>query len=204
VTKDILAALVQLDTDVDAHWTTDGSPRLEALQEILGRVVKRVEVSAAAPLFKRDNLQLPEHGAPEIKDETDGQEAAAEADEGEREAPAEAVQGREEGLSELDSAEAALAAANAQLAAAQVLLAKAQAERDRKLAEAEKAGADPHANQKAIMTYLAGQQRMREERGVRAEALRAAGIGPAMLDVRARIDAALARKRGHGQNRPAR
>ena len=160
MTKDILAALVQLDTDVDAHWTTDGSPRLEALQEILGRVVKRVEVSAAAPLFKRDNLQLPEQGAPEIKDETDGQEAAAEADEGEREAAAEAVQGREEGLSELDSAEAALAAANAQLAAAQVLLAKAQAERDRKLAEAEKAGADPHANQKAIMTYLAGQQHL--------------------------------------------
>lgn len=52
MSETIIRALKTLDTANDEHWTTEGAPRLEALQ-LAG--VKRAEVTAAAPHFSRTN-----------------------------------------------------------------------------------------------------------------------------------------------------
>lgn len=49
----ILEALEELDQDNDAHWTMDGAPRLDALEEILGHQVSRKEVIDVSPKFMR-------------------------------------------------------------------------------------------------------------------------------------------------------
>lgn len=48
----IIRALVTLDTANDEHWTSEGAPRIDALQ-LEG--VKRVDITAVAPHFRRDN-----------------------------------------------------------------------------------------------------------------------------------------------------
>lgn len=52
--QDIHHALAQLDVGDDAHWTSDGSPRLDAVASILGHKVTRQELVDAAPGFHRD------------------------------------------------------------------------------------------------------------------------------------------------------
>lgn len=52
---DIKTALSQLDPMNDDHWTSDGSPRMDAVAKILGdESVKRKDVTDAAPDFTRD------------------------------------------------------------------------------------------------------------------------------------------------------
>lgn len=56
---DIVEALRKLDEMNDDHWTADGAPAVEAVQSVLGRPASRKEITAAAPLFSRQNLELP-------------------------------------------------------------------------------------------------------------------------------------------------
>ena len=70
---DIVEALRQLDEMNDDHWTSDGAPAVEAVRSILGRSASRQEITAAAPLFSRQRLELPD-------DDDEG-------DEGEEKAP---------------------------------------------------------------------------------------------------------------------
>lgn len=49
----ILEALLQLDPNNDAHWTSDDMPRLDVVKEILGSSASREEVTNAAPGFSR-------------------------------------------------------------------------------------------------------------------------------------------------------
>lgn len=55
----IVEALRQLDEMNDDHWTSDGAPAVDAVRSILGRPASRQEITAAAPLFSRQNLELP-------------------------------------------------------------------------------------------------------------------------------------------------
>lgn len=56
---DIVEALRQLDEMNDDHWTADGAPAVDAVRSLLGRPASRQEITAAAPLFSRQNLELP-------------------------------------------------------------------------------------------------------------------------------------------------
>ncbi len=51
-------ALDELDIDNDEHWTADGLPRLDTLEEYMGTKPARAAVKAAAPHFSRTNPQL--------------------------------------------------------------------------------------------------------------------------------------------------
>ena len=55
--EDILAAVAQLDPANDEHWTTDGQPRLDAVEVLLGSDVNRKSVTNAAPEFNRGHSQ---------------------------------------------------------------------------------------------------------------------------------------------------
>lgn len=52
--KSLGEALRSLDPDVGSHWTSANLPRLDALEEKLGRKPSRSEVDAAIPGFSRD------------------------------------------------------------------------------------------------------------------------------------------------------
>lgn len=55
---DIREALATLDTLDDEVWTADGSPKIDAVKELLGRPVTRQEIIEAAPKFTRQNPDL--------------------------------------------------------------------------------------------------------------------------------------------------
>ena len=53
----ITKALGQLNPEHDGHWTTDGSPRLDQVIEIVGEKVTRAEVEFAEPGFNRESAR---------------------------------------------------------------------------------------------------------------------------------------------------
>jgi len=55
--EDILAAVTQLDPANDEHWTADGQPRLDAVENLLGSDTSRKAVTNAAPEFTRGHAQ---------------------------------------------------------------------------------------------------------------------------------------------------
>lgn len=54
---DIKAALAKLDPANDEHWTTDGLPRLDAIEALVGAAVARKDITNAAPEFTRGVAQ---------------------------------------------------------------------------------------------------------------------------------------------------
>lgn len=63
----IIAALGSLDVDNDEHWTTDGLPRMDTIEDIVKQDLTRADVTAAAKGFNRKNTEL---GDPADKDGT--------------------------------------------------------------------------------------------------------------------------------------
>lgn len=55
--EDILEAVKSLSPAVDEHWTTDGLPRLDAVENMLGGSVTRKQLTNAAPDFNRGHAQ---------------------------------------------------------------------------------------------------------------------------------------------------
>ncbi|HNQ99224.1 MAG TPA: hypothetical protein PKN52_04445 [Trueperaceae bacterium] len=51
----IQLALARLDPANDAHWTSDGSPRLDAIEELAGEKFTRRQVIDAAPQLTRES-----------------------------------------------------------------------------------------------------------------------------------------------------
>lgn len=63
MTNPIQQALAKLDPKNDAHWTSDGSPRMDVVHELTGNAdLKRADITKAAPTFTREN---PAFAAPE-------------------------------------------------------------------------------------------------------------------------------------------
>lgn len=101
--EQILAALAQLDPLDDDHWTSDGAPRIDAVEKILGSDVSRKEVVEAAPKLTRETAgQEPEEeqeettADPEQKENDDAEGQGLPEGEGRKEevtdeAPAESV-----------------------------------------------------------------------------------------------------------------
>ena len=74
---DILAALGELDSMEDDHWTNDGAPMVTVVKEILGENITRQEIIDVAPNFSRENMELPTQETPDQEtaaDETSDQE----------------------------------------------------------------------------------------------------------------------------------
>lgn len=55
--EEILEALLGLSPGNDEHWTTDGLPRLDAVENLLGASVTRKQLTNAAPEFTRGVAQ---------------------------------------------------------------------------------------------------------------------------------------------------
>ena len=55
--EEILEAVMGLSPANDEHWTTDGLPRLDAVENLLGASVTRKQVTNAAPEFTRGVAQ---------------------------------------------------------------------------------------------------------------------------------------------------
>lgn len=51
----LIEALKALDPQNDEHWTKEGSPLLNVLEQLAGKNYSRAEISAAAPDFSRTN-----------------------------------------------------------------------------------------------------------------------------------------------------
>ncbi|UFK26672.1 hypothetical protein [Roseobacter phage RDJL3] len=86
--EEILEAVRSLDPQNDEHWTADGLPRLDAVENLLGGDVSRKAVTNAAPDFTRavasELVDAPEDGEPPVDEppvETDEEEAAGAEDE---------------------------------------------------------------------------------------------------------------------------
>lgn len=60
----IREALLQLDPANDGHWTTDGLPRIDVVEKLCDLHLKRGLITAAAPEFTRENRVLPDPAAP--------------------------------------------------------------------------------------------------------------------------------------------
>lgn len=71
---DIKAALAKLDPANDEHWTTDGLPRLDAIEALVGSAVARKDITNAAPEFTRGVAQS-------VVDEARDEETAGPTDE---------------------------------------------------------------------------------------------------------------------------
>lgn len=55
MSDDIRTALAALDVNDDSDWTSDGSPSLLAMSDLLGREVTRKDIAASAKGFSRKN-----------------------------------------------------------------------------------------------------------------------------------------------------
>lgn len=55
LSEQIISALGQLDQANNKYWTSEGLPNVKAVEEILGKLVTRADINAAAPDFRRDD-----------------------------------------------------------------------------------------------------------------------------------------------------
>ena len=69
MTEQIIEALNQLDPLNDEHWTADGAPKMDIVNDLIESedVVTRQDVVDAAPSFTKDNMVI--EGTPEDKEE---------------------------------------------------------------------------------------------------------------------------------------
>jgi len=202
-------ALIKLDPMEDAHWTQDGSPRIDVVSGFLGSPVTRQQIIDAAPLFSRANSIL-EKKEPEPNVE---EEKAQEVDVFEDFLVGEIMEEREfvqflntvsaDHLEELESMiveqndQAAKAATRAQDL---VALTKRQLSFVRSRIKAERPDV---SNQEAIRLYLAKQHEIRAEKANLAIEIKKT-VDIRKLDPRAVIDRAMARKTARGMSRPVR
>ncbi len=213
-------ALDHLDPDNDAHWTDNGVPRMEALQDLTSNEsLRRAEVTNAAPSLTRESakkfpntappaaVNVPDVAAPEIDIPT--------------------LPGLEPGVSVLDLS-------RAQVLQSAELTEAALQEVDEKIMEAlkRKTGIEnelAQLNQKsevlkrawqkhsrnaskegrsAIQAYLATQNAVRNAKAKRVQSFLNAGTTPGevaeALQASSKLDQALGHKRpGFGSQRPA-
>jgi len=186
----IRQALTALDPTNDEHWTNDGSPRMDAVERLVGtKSITRRDVVDAAPMFNRTNPVVPDHEpqpAPAAEPE-----AAPQAD------PLRAKK------AEL---EAELAAQQAQWEDMRKRLANTQRELDNVILEltAGQSKQSSKENTHAIRDYLDTQAAIRRAKSDRLRDVKAQLSGDFAhgLTVKAPIDAAMARRTARGTQRP--
>lgn len=222
MTKTIEEALSALDPKNDSHWTSDGSPRMDVLQELTGDdTLTRKQVKEASPTFARDTAGKAPPEAPGLSPETEQGATASppdedEQDEGEETPPDEDEQDEDDETPPQDEADLAeeteltalLAQADAELADAEADLNERRkgvdeirARRD-KLVEQREREKTVHDDQLERMRFIKRQAALRAERaGANALAndlaMQARGLGAASP-----LDQSMARRLGRGRDRP--
>lgn len=185
----IKAALSQLDPENSDHWTSDGAPRVDVVAKLSGlEELTRKEITHAAPEFMRGSKleaaeEEPETASePASEDQTDPDEL-------------EAKQSLTAAKDELQDAQAALQDA-------QKRFDKAQRRHDEAITHLHRV-APNSTNGRAIKDYV---QRSNEERLRRAERTQSIlqGLDRRVLEAKAPIDAAMARRKTRGAERPNR
>lgn len=217
----ILDALLKLDINNDEHWTSDGLPRMDAIEAILGdKGISRQQVTAAKPGFSRAVAAAAQ--AAQAQGEQGSTEPAVQTAPAAAQPPSttepEGTTSKEEDELEVDDtdepavAEARHALKEAQKELAELDLARAEVKRlyEEKNAEVDKltdaleALVGKETVGDAIQGYLARQRQTLQERADRMNIIRQSGVNLAELgrNLKAPIDAAMARKTGYGGGRP--
>lgn len=200
------SALANLDQLNDAHWTSDGAPRLDVLAKLVGAPVTRQQIRDIAPEFTRERPTVPTvpptvatpapaAPAPEPAAAAPAAPVAPPAADEELTAPpAEPVAPAEpEGVRRLrvvNERIADLQHARARIDSELVTLTAEQATLQR---FAPKTGYDPTDDQLARMSYLEAEQARRIKRATEA---------PVAPSSAAPIDRAHARRNARGNTRP--
>lgn len=204
---EIRAALLKLDAKNDDHWTEDGLPRVDALG--LPKGIGRQAVTAAAPLFTRANMVVDEQPKAAPAETIAAEPEKAPLVQGTVPAgfvPPREAKPSEEQLAELEAELAAMQEVvdshRASLAAKQSELDAAQKRLDALIVLKEKHTDRRHENMLGIRAVL---ERGKVERAAKAELaneLRKVGVTAKLLQGKSPLDQAMARKTGHGMNRP--
>ena len=217
----ILDALLKLDINNDDHWTADGLPRMDAIELIVGsKDITRQQVTAAKPGFSRAVAaasQVTQAQGAQGSTEPASQTAPAAAQAPSTNALVITTSEKEDKIEVDNTDEPDVAEARTQLLEAQEALAKLDQERaevkrlyDEKSAEVDKltdaleALVGKETVGDAIQGYLARQRQNLQERADRIQLIRESGVNLAELgrNLKAPIDAAMARKTGYGGGRP--
>lgn len=170
----ILEALKKLDVFDDNHWTSDSLPKLEVLEEFTKlKNITRSQVTEIAPFFTREEPRLGK------EEEVDSTKDFIDLDEKQEETELSDIE------KQIEEAEEKLKLAELEFQKAQKIKGEAEAVRDALLIKISKRQ-NPHQNQIDIMTYLQGQQRLREQR--------AAILNPSLQMGKSVLDQALAFK----------
>lgn len=198
--SDILEALNTLDKDDDENWTADGAPRVDVVSALVGRELKRQEIVDAAPEFNRANISDVPENAPESEPETPTYESVLDL-------PIPQVC---RDLNLIASARAELQAQQLDLAASMAAAKREQKQISAKLQLLDRAQSRLPQKRTVLSAelqgYIAQQNKNRSERAARTLAFIKEGVSPqqvkAAMEVKAPIDAAMARKNTRGTQRP--
>lgn len=208
-------ALALLDPANDEHWTADGAPRVDVVQELTGlEKLVRKDITTAAPNFTRATAAAPE---PEPSEGDDEQEPdAAEQDEGPDSPELAELKAQAEELVPEEPSDEVRAQAREEFAALEAkfkALAKDREDIAKELEQAQKEmdeaydrmlKVDPDmTNGEAIQEFIKRQNQNRLDRALRTQKI-LQGIDRKTLDPRAPIDAAMARNNSRGSTRPTR
>lgn len=181
----IREALGLLDVEDDAHWTSDGLPRVDVLSGLLDDPeLRRADITKAAPHFYRKNPQL----------ELPGDEAAAEQPPEASEPPQDQAEEQAEDRVEAAPVESFESGPNDELAETEREILAAQAELDaarQRMHDAQRKRAEIRAsnhrsnnhrdNMEATRRYLRSQHATRVQRAEELSRLQQAGLSPAAL-----------------------
>lgn len=189
-------ALEKLDPANDDHWTDDGAPRLSAVVAVVGREVKRKEITDASPGLTRESARRgPTGNEGEVAPtgaETDGPagpdvDAEPGADEG-RDAKREELTGRRDYIA------AAIEKMRAEIVVLNGYIAEASKEHDEVTSKLE-AEFPPKRFSENIQEFLASQHAERVRR--------AAGRVQTVVN-KSPLDQSMARRNTRGAQRPQR
>lgn len=211
MTERILNALLQLDVNNDEHWTSDGLPRMDAVEAIVGdKGITRQQVTAAKPGFSRAlaaaGAQAPQTQGGEGNEDPDLKSAPAPAQAAGEPATAndtadETQQQEMDDESDADVSEARQALQQAKAELQELAKAKVEAEQAYEakslevdaLTDALIAEEGVETSIDAIQGYLAQQRRNLAERAERMKVIKESGINFANLqrNLTSPLDAAL-------------
>jgi hypothetical protein len=208
-------ALKALDKTNTDHWTADGSPRMEVLQELTGDpALTRRKVLEAAPGFTRETAADPVSAEPGLSPATEQGSVAQPLAEIETEIETETTdQANDASLDDPDEeeddledvlaiAEEELAVAEAELNERRKVVEALVARRD-KLIAARDRERTPHDDQVERMRFIAMQHSMRLERAGQKALANDLALSARGMTAASPLDQSMARRSGRGFGRPA-
>lgn len=172
MSEKIREALLKLDPSNDEHWTAEGLPRLDVMQQFVGEAVSRADVTGAAKAFSRTNATLEEPTPTEGDSEPDAGAPPADVtpDQPPAETPPEEGETDPEELGDDEAIEAELEAAQKNMNKAQARLNKANAAMDVVITRREQEAAG-RTTAHDIKAYQKSQQAQRAGNATRAKAM---------------------------------